>query len=75
MYRKAIALLSGGLDSSLAVKLMIDQGIEVVAINFTSPFCNCTPKKAGCKHQARLIAEELGIEITVFPRAWITLPW
>ncbi|HNY66761.1 MAG TPA: hypothetical protein PKM41_15110 [Deltaproteobacteria bacterium] len=68
MYRKAIALLSGGLDSSLAVKLMIDQGIEVVAINFTSPFCNCTPKKAGCKHQARLIAEELGIEITVFPK-------
>ncbi|MGD0844262.1 MAG: 7-cyano-7-deazaguanine synthase [Geobacteraceae bacterium] len=62
---KAIALLSGGLDSSLAVKLMIDQGIEVIAIHFTSPFCNCTPKKAGCKNQARMIAEQLGVEIQV----------
>jgi len=68
MNKRAIALLSGGLDSSLAVKLMIDQGIEVIAINFTSPFCNCTPKSAGCKHQARLIAEELGVEIHVLPK-------
>jgi hypothetical protein len=62
---KAIALLSGGLDSSLAVKLMIDQGIEVVALHFTSPFCNCTPKKAGCKNQAGLVAKELRVEIEV----------
>ncbi len=68
MNKKAIALLSGGLDSSLAVKLMIDQGIEVIAINFTSPFCNCTPRSAGCKHQARLIAENLGVEIHVLPK-------
>jgi tRNA U34 2-thiouridine synthase MnmA/TrmU len=68
MNKKAVALLSGGLDSSLAVKLMIDQGIEVVAINFTSPFCNCTPKKSGCKHQARLMAEEMGIDIMVLPK-------
>ena len=68
MHKKAIALLSGGLDSSLAVKLMIDQGIEVVAINFMSPFCNCTPKKSGCRHQAQLIAHELGIEIHAIPK-------
>jgi hypothetical protein len=42
---------------------MIDQGIEVVAIHFTSPFCNCTPKKPGCRNQARVIAEQLGVEI------------
>ena len=62
---KAIALLSGGLDSTLAVKLVLEQGIDVVAIHFTSPFCNCTPKKAGCRNQARIIAEELGVEIQV----------
>lgn len=45
---KAVGLLSGGLDSTLAAQLMLEQGIEVFAINFTSPFCTCTPKKAGC---------------------------
>jgi len=35
---KALALLSGGLDSILAVKLMLNQGIDVVAINFITPF-------------------------------------
>ena len=43
---KALALLSGGLDSTLAVKLILDQGIDVVAINFTSPFCLCG--RGGC---------------------------
>jgi tRNA U34 2-thiouridine synthase MnmA/TrmU len=45
---KAVGLLSGGLDSTLAAKLILEQGIEVYAINFTSPFCTCTPKTAGC---------------------------
>lgn len=45
---KAVGLLSGGLDSTLAAKLLLEQGIEVYAINFTSPFCTCTSKKAGC---------------------------
>ena len=35
---RALALLSDGLDSILAVKLMLDQGIDVVAINFITPF-------------------------------------
>ena len=41
MRPKAIALLSGGLDSTLAVKLVLDQEIEVEAMNFVTPFCNC----------------------------------
>jgi tRNA U34 2-thiouridine synthase MnmA/TrmU len=45
---RAVGLLSGGLDSTLAAKLLIDQGIEVMAVNFISPFCTCTPKSAGC---------------------------
>jgi len=68
MNKKAIALLSGGLDSMLAVKMMVDQGIEVIAVNFTSPFCNCSPRKDGCKHQAKRVAEELGILIRVIPK-------
>jgi tRNA U34 2-thiouridine synthase MnmA/TrmU len=45
---KAVGLLSGGLDSTLAAKLILEQGVEIFAINFTSPFCTCTPKKSGC---------------------------
>jgi hypothetical protein len=65
MRSHAIALLSGGLDSSLAVKMMIDQGIEVTAIHFTSPFCNCTSRKAGCRHQAVKVANEFKVPIRV----------
>jgi len=35
---KAIALFSGGLDSVLAMKLIIDQGIDVIAININTGF-------------------------------------
>lgn len=35
---KALALLSGGLDSILAAKLLQQQGINVIAVNFKSPF-------------------------------------
>ncbi|AJE04595.1 hypothetical protein [Geobacter pickeringii] len=65
MKRKALALLSGGLDSTLAVKVMLEQGIEVEALNFTSPFCTCTAKSAGCKSEAVRVAEEFGIPIKI----------
>ncbi|HBA87398.1 MAG TPA: hypothetical protein DCZ75_05220 [Geobacter sp.] len=65
MQRKAIALLSGGLDSTLAVKVLLDQGIQVEALNFTSPFCTCTGKNAGCKSEAVRVAEEFKIPIKV----------
>ena len=65
MKRKALALLSGGLDSTLAVKVMLDQGIEVEALNFTSPFCTCTGRNAGCKSEAVRVASEFNIPIKV----------
>ena len=60
---KAIALLSGGLDSTLAVKLMLEQNIEVLAINFVTPFCTCTKK--GCQNQAKKVADTFGIELKI----------
>ena len=39
-----IALLSGGLDSILAVKLMQRQGIRVTCLHFTTPFFSKTEK-------------------------------
>jgi hypothetical protein len=57
---KALGLLSGGLDSTLAVRIILDQGIEVVALKFTSPFCQCD--SGGCCHAAR-VAQEMGIEL------------
>ena len=65
MQRKALALLSGGLDSTLAVKIMLDQGIKVEALNFTSPFCTCTGKNSGCKSEAVRVAGEFDIPIKV----------
>lgn len=62
---KAIGLLSGGLDSTLAVQLMVDQGIEVIAVKFTSLFCQCDG--SGCCHAAQ-VAERLGIPLKRIPK-------
>jgi tRNA U34 2-thiouridine synthase MnmA/TrmU len=61
---KAIALLSGGLDSTLAVKLILDQGIEVEAVNFISAFCTCTSSNSGCL-EGKKAAVKLGIKLKV----------
>ncbi|MEM1540693.1 MAG: hypothetical protein QXJ07_04850 [Candidatus Bathyarchaeia archaeon] len=58
---KALALLSGGLDSTLAVKLMSDQGIQVEAINFVTPFCLC--RRGGCG--AYEVAKRFNISLKV----------
>lgn len=41
---KAISLFSGGLDSQLAVCLLKEQGVEVIALNFATPFFGATQK-------------------------------
>ncbi|MEW8349106.1 MAG: tRNA (5-methylaminomethyl-2-thiouridylate)-methyltransferase, partial [Candidatus Thiodiazotropha taylori] len=37
--RNAVALISGGLDSLLAARVIQDQGIHVEGINFFTGFC------------------------------------
>ena len=61
MNKKAISLISGGLDSAVATKLIIDQGIEVVGLYFTSIFASKRDRLRG--HRALETARELGIEI------------
>lgn len=36
---KAIGLLSGGLDSTLAARVLVEQGIDVVGIHYSTGFC------------------------------------
>lgn len=64
MTVKAVALVSGGLDSTLATKLIQEQGIEIIALNFKTPFCLCDRHGAsGCVNYSRRVAEALGIEL------------
>ena len=58
---KALALFSGGLDSILAVKIMLEQGIDVVVVNFVSPFCLCEKGGTGVSEAAR----QLGVPLKV----------
>ncbi|MEA4925818.1 MAG: tRNA 4-thiouridine(8) synthase ThiI [Syntrophomonadaceae bacterium] len=52
---KAVSLFSGGLDSQLAVCLLKDQGIEVIAVNFVTPFF-------GADKRFSQAASDLGVE-------------
>jgi tRNA-specific 2-thiouridylase len=58
---KALALLSGGLDSTLAMKLIQKQGIDVVAMNFTSLF-HVYGKD---EHSATEVAKQLKISLKI----------
>jgi len=57
---RAISLLSGGLDSILAAKIVKEQGIEVIGFNFES----CFFKKSGERSKFVLeSAKQAGIEV------------
>ena len=58
---KALSLFSGGLDSILATKLVLNQGVDVVALNFASPFC--LSRKDG--RSVVDAAEKLGVSLKV----------
>ena len=59
---KAVALLSGGLDSSLAIRMMLEQGVDVEAVAVKTPFCDFDCGK-GCGHRVKEVADELGIKL------------
>ncbi|GJM60908.1 tRNA (5-methylaminomethyl-2-thiouridylate)-methyltransferase [Persicobacter sp. CCB-QB2] len=55
--RRALALYSGGLDSLLAMKLIKDQGIEVIALNFVSHFFG------GENDRSKKLCEQIGVKL------------
>ena len=52
-----LVLLSGGLDSALAAKLMLEQGLDVIGLYLESP--------TACRSDVREVARELGITLEV----------
>lgn len=62
---KAIALLSGGLDSTLAAKIVLEQRIELEALNFLTVFCTCTNRGETCLASQKAV-DALGIPLKVF---------
>jgi tRNA U34 2-thiouridine synthase MnmA/TrmU len=66
---RALAMFSGGLDSLLATKVMMNLGVEVLGLHFTAPFIDA---KAALNQPSRAQqrAERLGLplrEIDVWP--------
>ncbi len=59
---RCVALLSGGLDSTLAVKLMKDMGVEVKALAIKTPFCDFDCGK-GCGFRVKEVADSLGVDL------------
>lgn len=60
---RAVALLSGGLDSTLAVLLLRKQGVEVTALTFLMHFgCNIFDSSS-CSSDASSVAARYGFEI------------
>jgi tRNA-specific 2-thiouridylase len=61
--RKAVALISGGLDSVLAAKVVMEQGFDVMGLYFTSPFS----KSYGQEHDtyAARVSKAIGIDLRV----------
>jgi tRNA U34 2-thiouridine synthase MnmA/TrmU len=59
---KVVALLSGGLDSQLAVKMMQKQGFEVSAVAIKTPFCDFDCGR-GCGFEIRERADTLGVNL------------
>ncbi len=64
MNKKAVALISGGLDSILAAKLVMEQGFDIIGLYCTSVFY----KSYGREHEthAARVSKAVGIDLRIF---------
>ena len=60
--KKVVALLSGGLDSQLAIKMMQEQGFDVSAVAIKTPFCDFDCGR-GCGFEIRERADDLDVNL------------
>ena len=58
---KAVSMLSGGLDSILATKLILDQEIDVEAVNFSGFFCSCKREGSAAVDAAKMLSVPLKV--------------
>ena len=71
--RTAVALISGGLDSMLAAKVILDQGVRVEGLNFYTGFCveghthaiRTKDRTKDKRNNALWVAEQLGIRLHI----------
>ena len=63
----SLGLVSGGLDSLTACLLLQIQGINVIGLNFTSPFCQYDKKSSQTGCNLDLFREKLGVELYYLP--------
>jgi len=62
--KKAVALYSGGLDSILAIKIILEQNIDVIGIKFKTPFIEDKPDTYTEKYlNIELIEEDISEEL------------
>jgi tRNA-uridine 2-sulfurtransferase len=64
LNKKAVALISGGLDSVLAAKIVMDQGFDVVGIYCTSAFSKSYSLEN--ETSAARVSKAIGIELRIF---------
>ncbi len=60
---KAVALYSGGLDSTLAVLTMLKQGVDVTAITFLNHFGCDISDKSSCSKDPFAASEKFGFKV------------
>ncbi len=60
---KAVALFSGGLDSTLAILVMLRQGIDVTAITFLNHFGCDISDKSSCSKDPFSASEKFGFKV------------